>query len=133
MLHTKEFTDKQLKFKLPFGLIISGPTSSGKTSFLLKILDEYETLIDPVPKTILYCYGEYHNHVPQLQKAGVNVYAGVPTDSMLDQIPKPLLLILDDLMLSIDENFLSHLFTKKSHHSNIGVIFLTQNLFEKKN
>lgn len=27
------FDDKELKFKLPFGMIISGPTSSGKSSF----------------------------------------------------------------------------------------------------
>uniref|UniRef100_A0A914P3D4 Uncharacterized protein n=1 Tax=Meloidogyne incognita TaxID=6306 RepID=A0A914P3D4_MELIC len=35
-------------------------------------------------------------------------------------------------MYSIDEKYLSELFTKKSHHLNFGIIFITQNLFEKK-
>jgi hypothetical protein len=35
-------------------------------------------------------------------------------------------------MLNVSEEFLTELFTKKSHHSSIGVIFLTQNLFDKK-
>uniref|UniRef100_A0A914IHJ6 TraD/TraG TraM recognition site domain-containing protein n=1 Tax=Globodera rostochiensis TaxID=31243 RepID=A0A914IHJ6_GLORO len=70
--------------------------------------------------------------VPALQKAGVHVYAGVPSEELIKQMPKPLLLILDDLMLSIDERYLSDLFTKKSHHHNFAVVFVTQNLFERK-
>ena len=132
MQSTKSFTNKDLKFKLPFGLIISGPSSSGKTTFLLKLLNEYKDLIEPIPKSILYCYGEFHSYVPKLQKVGINVYAGIPPEEILARQPKPLLLILDDLMLSIDEHYLSNLFTRKSHHGNMGIIFLTQNLFEKK-
>uniref|UniRef100_A0A914NPM9 Uncharacterized protein n=1 Tax=Meloidogyne incognita TaxID=6306 RepID=A0A914NPM9_MELIC len=45
---------------------------------------------------------------------------------------KPSIVILDDLMYTIDEKYLSELFTKKSHHLNFGIIFITQNLFEKK-
>uniref|UniRef100_A0A914H8S8 Uncharacterized protein n=1 Tax=Globodera rostochiensis TaxID=31243 RepID=A0A914H8S8_GLORO len=70
--------------------------------------------------------------VPVLQKAGVDVYAGVPSEELIKQLPKPLLLILDDLMLSIEERYLSELFTKKSHHHNFAVVFVTQNLFERK-
>ena len=132
MLSGKIFTDKDLRLKLPFGFVISGPSSSGKTTFLLKLLNENKSLIDPVPKSILYCYGEFHSHVTKLQKAGINVYAGVPSEELLDRQPKPLLLVLDDLMLTIDEHFLSSLFTRKSHHGNMGIIFLTQNLFDKK-
>ena len=132
MLSGKSFTEKDLKFKLPFGLIISGPSSSGKTTFLLKFLNEYKDLVEPTPKSILYCYGEFHNQIAQIQKSGINVYSGVPSEELINSQPKPLLLILDDLMLNINERFLSELFTKKSHHGNIGIIFLTQNLFEKK-
>ncbi|KAL3111828.1 hypothetical protein niasHT_011115 [Heterodera trifolii] len=70
--------------------------------------------------------------VPALQKAGVDVYAGVPSEELLKRLAKPLLVILDDLMLSIDEHYLSDLFTKKSHHHQFAVVFVTQNLFEKK-
>ena len=46
-------------------------------------------------------------------------------------MPKNSIIILDDLMLNITNNFLTHLFTRKLHHKQIGCIFLTQNLFEK--
>jgi hypothetical protein len=70
--------------------------------------------------------------IPQLQRAGVPVYAGVPSDDVLKRQPKPLLLILDDLMLEIDERNLSALFAKKSHHFLMNVIFITQNTFNAK-
>ena len=126
------FTDKDLKLKLPFGMCISGPSSSGKSSFLMKFIAESADLITPAPRSVLYCFGEFNNSIPVLQKAGVNVYAGVPSEELIQQQPKPLLLVLDDLMLSINENYLADLFTKKSHHQNFAVVFATQNLFDKK-
>lgn len=131
-METLTFTDKELKFKLPFGMVISGPSSSGKSTFLLKFIRENADLIMPKPQSILYCFGEMSSIVPFLQKSGVNVYAGVPPEDLLKSFPKPLLLILDDLLLSIDEKYLSELFTKKSHHQNFGIVFVTQNLFERK-
>nr|CAD2180125.1 unnamed protein product [Meloidogyne enterolobii] len=126
------FTDKDLKFKIPFGMIISGPSSSGKSTLLLKFISEASDLIDPKPKSILYCFGEMSNIVPILQKSGVSVYSGVPPEDLIRKYQKPLLLILDDLLMSIDEKYLSELFTKKSHHQNFAIVFVTQNLFERK-
>uniref|UniRef100_A0A914IH82 AAA+ ATPase domain-containing protein n=1 Tax=Globodera rostochiensis TaxID=31243 RepID=A0A914IH82_GLORO len=113
-------------------MIISGPSSSGKSTFLLNLVAEYRELIDPTPASILYCFGEMSTIVPVLQKAGISVYAGVPPEELIRRQTKPLLLILDDLLMSIDEKYLSELFTKKSHHQNFAVVFVTQNLFERK-
>jgi hypothetical protein len=132
MIDTQVFENKDLKLKLPFSLIISGPSSSGKSSFLLKFISQAEELIHPSPKSILYCYGEYSSAIPILQKAGVNIYSGVPSEEIIRKQPKPALIILDDLLYSIDERYLSELTTKKSHHQNFGFVFVTQNLFEKK-
>jgi hypothetical protein len=126
------FSNKDLKFKSPFGMIIAGPSSSGKSSFLLKFIAESGELIEPKPKSILYCFGEMSSIVPLLQKSGINVYSGVPSEDVIKSLPKPSLLILDDLLLSIDEKALSEIFVKKSHHQNFSIIFVTQNLFEKK-
>ena len=41
------------------------------------------------------------------------------------------LLILDDLMYESSSDVILHLFTKGSHHKNISVIFVTQNVFHK--
>ena len=122
---------RDLKIKIPSGMIISGPSSSGKTTLLLKILNTYQDFFVPVPKTILYCYSEYHSYIPLLEKSGIKICHGVPSDDLLKSMPKPLLLVLDDLLLTMNDKTLSELFTKKSHHQNIVVIFITQNLFDK--
>jgi hypothetical protein len=125
-------SSNDLKFKLPFGMILAGPSSSGKSTFLLKFIANAENLIEPQPVSILYCFGEMSEIVPLLQKSGIGVYAGVPSEEFIKSLPKPLLLILDDLLLSIDEKTLSEIFVKRSHHQNFGVVFVTQNLFERK-
>lgn len=121
----------ELKFKMPFGMMVSGPSSSGKTSWLLRLLAHHKEMIEPAPCSVLYANGQYHAHVPVLEKAGFATYPGLPDDETLRKFEKPLLLILDDLMMSADSTYLSDLYTRKSHHQNIGVIFLTQNIFEK--
>lgn len=88
-------------------------------------------MISPAPRQVLYAYGEYHEHVPLLEKAGVHTHACLPPDDVLGTCEKPLLLVLDDLMLVSSEQYLSDLYTKKSHHQHISVVFLTQNLFGK--
>lgn len=131
-METSAFSNKELKFKLPFGMILSGPSSSGKTTFLVRFLAQSAELIDPKPASILYCFGEMSSIVPIFQKAGINVYAGVPPEELVKKLAKPLLLVLDDLLLSIDEARLSSIFLKQSHHQNFAVIFVTQNLFDRK-
>lgn len=132
MFDQQLFEDKDLKFKSPFGMIIAGPSSSGKSTFLLKLIAESDELIYPKPASVLYCYGEMSSLIPVFQKAGVGIYAGVPPEDVIKRQPKPLLLVLDDLLLSMPEGYLSSLFTAKSHHQNFSIIFVTQNLFEKK-
>jgi GTPase SAR1 family protein len=126
------FDEKDLKLKLPFGMILAGPSSSGKTTFLLKFIAESMDLIEPKPASILYAFGEYSSIVPVLQKAGIAVYSGVPPEDVIKRQPKPLLLILDDLMLSIDQKYLNTLFTAKSHHQRFAILLAVQNVFEAK-
>jgi len=121
----------ELKFKIPFGMIISGPSNSGKTQLLLKLLDNVNDLCIPPPASVLYCYGEYHSYIPKLEGSGVHVFPGVPPDDLLLSQPKPFILCLDDIVYQINEKTLTELFTKKAHHQNFGVILITQNLFEK--
>jgi hypothetical protein len=124
-------SDSDLKFRMPFGAVVSGPSSSGKTTWLMRFLEHHREMIEPAAKSVLYAYGEYHSHVPALENAGIATHPGLPDDETLRRMEKPLLLIMDDLMLTSSEDYLSNLFTKKSHHQNIGVMFLTQNLFDK--
>jgi len=44
---------------------------------------------------------------------------------------EPVLLVVDDLMKETNET-IANRFTKGSHHRNVSVLFLVQNLFQKK-
>ncbi|KAI1698820.1 hypothetical protein DdX_17695 [Ditylenchus destructor] len=100
-------------------MILSGPTGSGKTTLLMKLLKCRDSMITPPPTSVLFCYGEFDNHVVQLQQEGITVCSGLPSDQMLSECDKPCLLILDDLLSLASERFLTELFTKKSHHQNL--------------
>lgn len=124
--------EDDLKLKIPSGMVIGGATSSGKTELLLRLLENYQQMYAPVPKSILYCYGQMGSHVHKLQKMGMHCVEGVPSDTLIERMEKPMLLIFDDMMTDVSLKYLSDIFCKRSHHQNIGVIFITQDLFDRK-
>lgn len=136
MIDAQMFDNKDLKLHLPFGCLISGPSSSGKSTFIYKLIDQANMLIEPSPKSILYCFGEYTPMINALHRraetAVLQVHAGVPSDNVIQALPKPALVILDDLLYSIDDRYLAELFTKKSHHQNFGIVLVSQELFHRK-
>ncbi|KAL3114330.1 hypothetical protein niasHT_011731 [Heterodera trifolii] len=123
--------ERELKFPIPSGIVVSGPSSSGKTQLVLRLLAHASEMFDPPPKVIVWAYGEYSSQIPELERQGVIPHAGPPSEEMLKKLPKPFLIVYDDLMGDIDAKKLADLYTKKSHHNNFSVIFLTQNLFDK--
>jgi hypothetical protein len=44
--------EDDLKLFIPSGIVISGPSSSGKTQLVLKILEHADVLFHPPPKAI---------------------------------------------------------------------------------
>ncbi|KAL3081112.1 hypothetical protein niasHS_011937 [Heterodera schachtii] len=123
--------ESELAFPIPSGIIVSGPSSSGKTQLVLRLLRHANVMFDPPPKAIVWAYGEYSMQIPDLERQGVVPHAGAPSDEMLKKLPKPCVIVYDDLMGDIEAKKLADLYTKKSHHNNFSVIFLTQNLFDK--
>jgi len=116
-----------LAFKHPFTCLITGATGCGKTQFTLKLIKHANKLIDPSPERIVWCYGVYQSAFTELAKYNVEFHEGIPDLSMFDG-EKRTLLIIDDLMHETDER-VTKLFTKGSHHLNISILYLTQNLF----
>ena len=133
MNSTKAYSSKELKFHSPFCAVIAGQSGSGKTSLLLKLVQQYRDLIEPIPKSILYCYGQYNSAIPLLQKLGVSVSAGIPSEETLKALPRPALILLDDLMIQLNSKreVLADWFSRKSHHENLSIVFIVQNLFER--
>ena len=68
--------------------------------------------------------------MPYSQLGGLNIQflEGVPENFGNSQ-GKPSLLILDDLLNGAYSDKVCDLFTKGSHHRNVSVILVTQNLF----
>jgi ABC-type glutathione transport system ATPase component len=50
-----------LRWKHPFTAFIVGPTGSGKTVFVHKVLAHLPDMIDPTPEEIIWCYGEWQS------------------------------------------------------------------------
>lgn len=127
------FDQRELKLRAPFGCIVAGPSSSGKSTFVSRLIDQAHDLIVPPPRSILYAYGQHSELVNELhRKGGIGLHAGVPSEEILRKQQKPALVIYDDLLYNIEEKQLSALFTRQAHHLNLCVVFVTQDLFEKK-
>jgi ABC-type dipeptide/oligopeptide/nickel transport system ATPase subunit len=126
-----------LKFKHPFTCILSGPTGSGKTSFCIKILQNLDSLSTEINFNggISWCYTE-RTAVPSQQlaslKTNIKYDEGVPEENDIgDAHGRPSLLILDDLLNQVYSQKVCNLFTKGSHHRNISLILIAQNLFHQ--
>ena len=120
------------RFKTPSSIMIVGPSGCGKTCFTESLLlDHLEELFVNPPPTIHYCYGAWQDGFRDMKDAGVQFHEGVPTTFHLQKwFPKGGLLVLDDLMVEGGEDKeLLDLFTKHSHHQNITVLYLCQDMF----
>lgn len=116
-----------LPLRHPFTMLIAGPTGCGKTRFTFKLVENTSLVIEPSPRRIVYCYAEYQQLFARYPR--VEFRRGLPNIDDFDG-NEALLLIIDDLMQETDES-IANLFTKGSHHRNISVVFLVQNMFHK--
>ena len=111
----------------PFTCVIAGSIGSVKSVFVRRFVDNIKHMMTPKPDRILLCYGEYQTLYGTVD--GVNFQQGLPDLDNLDPRDKHLI-SLDDLMDGTDQRVAS-LFTKKSHHRNISVMYIVQNLFHR--
>ena len=122
-----------LQLTHPFGLLVSGGTKTGKTTFVKKLLSNVEVMIDSPPEDIKYFYSEYQETFAEIELLVPNIkfIEGVP-DAMFDSInPKTRNLYIFDDMMGERDSVIAKLFTKKSHHVNLSIIYIVQNLFHQ--
>lgn len=120
-------------FYHPFTCTIAGPTQSGKTWLLKKILVFNALLFDRPPEKIIYCYSTWQTGYETFSdiSPSVEFNKGLPDIDNLNPNERNLV-ILDDLMKECEEDStVQKLFTIDSHHRNISVFFITQNIFSK--
>ena len=90
-----------IQLRHPFGLLVSGGTKSGKTTFVKRLLSYANVLIDPAPENIIYFYAEYQDAFGEIQNLvpGIKFIQGLP-DNIMDSINPETrnLFIIDDMM-----------------------------------
>jgi len=109
-------------------MCVSGPSQSGKTQFVLNLLDARHELFQTPLNKVLWCYGIRDNRLQQvLQEKGYFSLQGLPKEQDIDPYS---ICVLDDL-LSESENSkeVTNMCTRAAHHKPCCVIFISQNLF----
>jgi len=119
------------RWKHPFTSVLSGATGSGKTVFVKNFLKHLDHMCDTVFERIILYYGAWQSGYKELG-ANIEFREGLPQTCDWSSDPRPKLVIIDDLMSeSSSGKAIVNIFTKGSHHSNLSVIFISQNLFHQ--
>ena len=119
------------RWKHPWACTLSGPTGCGKIVFVKKFLKYIDRLSDTRFERIILYYGEWQSEYRDLGK-DVEFCDGLPQNTDCLNDPKPKLIIIDDLMCeSSSGEAIVNLFMTGSHHNNLSVIFITQNIFHQ--
>ena len=127
----------QFVFKHPFTCMVTGPTSCGKTHFVTQMLQS--TKIRPSPQRLIWLYKRWQPLYDVIRKSvrpTVEFIQGIPSDLEADTFFDPgvnNLIVIDDLMSTASKDSrITDLFTEGSHHRNLSVVILNQNLYFSK-
>ncbi len=128
---------KHLSFKHPFTCMSAGPTSSGKTVLVRRLLKHHKSIIYfkgmSIEKLkVLWAYEQWQNlYKEEIPNVEMRYVEGLPSEEEILS-DKPHIIIIDDLMSELgSDKKLTNLFTKGSHHNDISVIFISQNIFHQ--
>jgi hypothetical protein len=121
----------------PFTGLIVGARQSGKSSFLLKLIEQ-RNFISEDPIKVLYIYDQYQPLFDKFKEQNPDVIFSsdlYDVDKYVDGSQK-FLVAFDDMMLRFEEDskanyFLRHFYTVRSHHTNCSVLTIIHNAFPK--
>lgn len=128
-----------LKFKTPFGMLVCGPSQSGKSEFLFNLVKFREDLFTNQFERIIYCQANSFSAKNQSfferlksEFSTIELCQGLPSISglNLDLNNSPSLLLIDDLMTSVLwSQAMVELLANEVHNYNISVVIVLQNYF----
>ena len=133
----------EFNFRHKFSLLVVGPTQSGKTYFVQRILKHNRTVYEEQKSIrIFWCYNQWQECYEKLKKSlgkSIQIERGVPKLSEdLCEINarynnNNIIIILDDLMAeATDSPVVSRLFTQ-GQHRNASVIYCCKTCFLRGN
>jgi len=131
-----EIEKKHFQFKHPFTALVSGPTGSGKTFLIRRILKNFKILFynfnNPV-LNVLWIYGQWQPlyNVKISDNVIVEYIKNVPNETVFEKY-KNCIIVFDDLLNIFSKTKdLENYFIQKSHHLILVCFFIVQNLFHK--
>ena len=119
----------------PFTAIVAGMTGSGKTVWVQKLLEHASQVVRPPPQRIVWSYSQWQPAYDQMLNTvnAIEFVKGIPHGLDEDWFFDPKInnvIVIDDQMAEIsNDKRILDLFTKGSHHRNLSVIFLSQNVY----
>lgn len=122
-----------IRFKCPFNMNVIGPTMTGKTEFVIKLLNHQEILLEKPVKNV---YWFTPTQAPPNSLINNNIDLHVYHDEMPWEVHIPnditthKIVVIDDYSCELaDSKELTKFYTKWTHHSNVSIIQMSQNLF----
>lgn len=110
-------------------MCVVGPSHSGKTSFVMKLLDRRREMFRTPVQRVVWCYGHYQHqvHSQLVEEKGYVLHRGIISS---EEVQPHDVIVLDDLLNeSKTSSDMTSMFTQAAHHKPCFVIFITQNLY----
>ena len=126
-----DIVDQTPYFEHPFTAILAGPSQSGKSTLVYQMITNLSKCVNFVPSRIYIAYSRMqclYDDIKRDSKVPVILIESLSKDF---RPPKNSLLIIDDLMGKADSDVITDWFVKNSHHYEVSVLYLMQNLFLK--
>ena len=116
--------------------ILSGQSGSGKTRFILRILQNIDKIFgEHPPLKIRYYYGIWQDNYDQMKREIENIsfQQGLPSEEELMNFTDPkthTMIVIDDLMdEACNSQVVELIFTRISHHRFCSCFYIVQNAF----
>lgn len=126
-----------IKFESPTSIFVVSPSGSGKTILTKQILTHANAMFTIPPSQIFFCYSVYQDLYTEMKKQirNIHFHQGLPSKEILREwgdMKGHKIVVFDDLMMdAADSDEIVHLMCVGSHHYQITVIHILQNLFQK--
>ena len=131
----KEYESFEFELQNPFTMCIAGPTKSGKTTFVGNLLKSAHLIFTKTPNKVFYFYNQCEPEDANLQNCVYEFIKGLPSENWVtetyDTYGPNTTIVIDDQALHINK-VIAELFTVNSSRQKCNVIYITQNLFSRK-
>ena len=117
--------------------VVAAPTFSGKTVFVRSLIES--NVITPSPELVIWFYNVEQPLNEEMQESApckLVFHKGLPDGNILEFLDSfgdvRKFVVLDDMMHAVvSDARVTQLFTQGSHHRNLSVLYITQNIFSQ--